>query len=93
MTSSNLNTLVKILNDIESCVREVGNDIYVLACKREGKTVKVEFSGLPAWAAEGNVLYESPRKVQAKDGGFTDWFAPFDVHIYHFRHGGAGRYK
>lgn len=72
-------------NDIEFCVREVGDDIYVLACKREGKTVKVEFSGLPAWTAEGNVLYESPRKVQAKDGGFTDWFAPFDVHIYHFR--------
>ncbi len=72
-------------DDVEFCVREVGSDIYILACKREGETVEVEFSGLPATAAEGQVLYESPRTVQAKDGRFKDWFAPFDVHVYHFR--------
>ena len=70
--------------DVEFCVREVGNDIYILACKREGKTVKVEFSGLPDSVGEGRVIYESPRKVQARKGTFTDWFAPFDVHVYCF---------
>jgi len=25
------------------------------------------------------------RKVQAHEGAFTDWFAPFEVHVYHFR--------
>ncbi len=72
-------------DDVEFCVREVGADIYILACKREGNTVEVKFSGLPAWAGRAEVLYESPRQVQAKAGTFTDWFAPFDVHVYHFR--------
>jgi hypothetical protein len=30
-------------------------------------------------------MFESPRRVQAKDGSFTDWFAPFEVHVYRFR--------
>jgi hypothetical protein len=72
-------------NDVEFCVREVGNEIYILACKREGATIKVEFSGLPAVKGEGEVMYESPRKVQVKNGKFTDWFAPFDVHVYRFK--------
>jgi hypothetical protein len=72
-------------DDVEFCVREIGNEIYVLACKREGRTIQVRFTGLPAWAADGEVLYESPRRVQAKAGTFADWFAPFDVHVYHFR--------
>jgi hypothetical protein len=71
-------------DDVEFCVREVGNDLYLLACKREGQTLQVKFAGLPAWAATGEVLYESPRQVQVKAGQFTDWFAPFDVHVYHF---------
>jgi hypothetical protein len=71
--------------DVEFCVRQVGEDIFILACKREGSTVNVEFSGLPSWAAEAPVLYESPRTITARNGKFTDWFAPFDVHVYHFR--------
>ncbi len=71
-------------DDVEFCVREVGTDIYILACKREGETVEVKFSGLPDWAGKGQVMYESPRTVQAKNGKFTDWFAPFDVHVYCF---------
>ena len=71
-------------DDVEFCVREVGDSIYVLACKREGNTVEVEFSGLPDWIGEGQVLYESPRRVQAHQGAFSDWFAPFDVHVYCF---------
>ena len=71
-------------NDVEFCVREVGDSIYILACKREGKTVEVKFSGLPAWVGEGQVVYESPRRVRASQGTFSDWFAPFDVHVYRF---------
>jgi hypothetical protein len=47
--------------------------------------VNVAFSGLPASAGDGEVLFESPRRVQAKDGEFTDWFGPFEVHIYRFK--------
>jgi hypothetical protein len=69
---------------VEFCVREVGTDIYLLACKREGATVQVEFSGLPAVQPDAELMYESPRMVHVKDGKFTDWFGPFEVHVYHF---------
>jgi hypothetical protein len=81
---SNLPVRVRGADDVEFCVRQAGGNVYILACKREGDTVEVEFSGLPDWAGQGQVMYESPRTVQAKDGKFTDWFAPFDVHVYCF---------
>ena len=70
---------------IEFAVREVGNEIFVLACKREGKTVKVEFAGLPNVHSNGEVMFEPPRTVTINNGSFTDWFAPFEVHVYRFK--------
>ena len=70
---------------IEFCLREVGNDIFLLACKREGPTIQARFSGLPENATGGEMLFESPRKVDINKGGFTDWFGPFEVHAYRFR--------
>lgn len=72
-------------SDVEFCVREVGANLFILACKREGATVNVEFSGLPDWAGPGSLMYEEPRSVTAASGSFTDWFAPFEVHVYRFR--------
>ena len=70
---------------IELCVREVGRNLYVLACCRDPqKTAEVQFSGLPNDVESGEVLFESPRKVTAKNGAFSDWFAPYDVHVYKF---------
>lgn len=70
---------------IEFCVREVDRDIVVLACSREPqKTFETMFSGLPHDLGTGDVPYESPRTVEAKDGSFSDWFAPYDVHVYKF---------
>jgi hypothetical protein len=72
-------------NAIELCVREVGRDVFVLACCRDPqKTSQVQFTGLPSDASDGNVLFESPRKVIANSGSFSDWFAPYDVHVYKF---------
>jgi len=71
--------------DIEFCVREVESEIFILACKREGATVEAEFSGLPLAKGEGEVMYESPRKVEVTGGRFTDWFGPFEVHVYRFK--------
>lgn len=73
--------------DIELLLREAEGAIYVLACKRGGATAQVTFSGLDGAtgsAGEGEVLYESPRKVGLKNGRFTDWFAPWEVHVYRF---------
>ena len=71
--------------DVEFIVREVGDDIYILACKREGETVNVTVKNLPPGVSSGEVMYEAPRKVEVKNGTFTDWFAPFEVHVYHFK--------
>jgi hypothetical protein len=73
-----------ITPDVEFCVREAPPYLYILACKREGQSTNVTFSGLPSWANTGEVLFESPRTVIAQDGQFSDAFAPFDVHVYRF---------
>lgn len=70
---------------IEFCAREVNGELFLLACKREGVTAQVEFKGLPAGITSGDVLFESPRTIEAKAGSFKDWFAPFDVHVYRFK--------
>lgn len=70
--------------NVDFCVREVRPYLYVLAAAREGPTTNVTFTGLPNWANTGELLYESPRIVQAAGGAFTDWFAPFEVHAYRF---------
>jgi hypothetical protein len=70
--------------DVEFCVREVPPYLYILACKREGATIQVTFSGLPSWATTGELLYESPRIVTVASGQFTDWFGPFEAHAYRF---------
>ncbi len=70
---------------IEFCVREAGNDIFIIACKRNHTTEEVEFSGLPMTGGNGDVLHEEPREVKVKEGRFKDWFAPFEVHVYRFK--------
>jgi hypothetical protein len=82
--TSSLPIQVTGASDVEFCVREAGADLYILACKREGSTVNVTFSGLPSWAGLGELMYEEPRKVTASNGSFTDWFGPFEVHVYRF---------
>jgi hypothetical protein len=69
---------------IEFLVREAGDDVYVLACKKEGPTIRVKFAGLRTDLKTGSVVFEEPRKVEVKEGGFADWFGPFEVHVYKF---------
>jgi hypothetical protein len=78
---------VKVRNaqsGIEFCVREADQHVFLLACKREGDTIQARFSGLPGGISQGDVMFESPRRVGVTNGAFTDWFAPFDVHVYRF---------
>jgi hypothetical protein len=70
---------------IEFCARKVGNELFLLACRREGPTSQIEFRGFPLSAGDGEVMFEAPHRVKAKDGKFTDWFAPFEVHVYRFK--------
>ena len=51
---------------LEFCAREAGGDLFIVACRREGDAVQAEFTGLPPVFGAGEVMFESPRKVQAK---------------------------
>lgn len=82
--NSKLPVRVEGADDIEYCVRESGNQIFLLASKREGSTVKVTFRGLPENLSTGDLLFEEPRKVTAASGSFSDWFGPNEVHVYRF---------
>ncbi len=84
--------------EIEYLVRRVDADLYVLACNRGRDTVQVMFDGLPETSEIGEVMFESPRQVKVQRGviaetikrkkqetvswRYTDWFAPFEVHVY-----------
>jgi hypothetical protein len=70
--------------DIEFCVREADKEVFVLACKRGGATQQVQFIGLPASSTAGELLFEAPRRLQIANGKFSDWFAPYEVHVYRF---------
>ncbi|MDB6022355.1 MAG: hypothetical protein JWQ04_2212 [Pedosphaera sp.] len=82
---SKLPVTVSGSREIEFCVREAGSDIYILACKREGPAVDVEFSKLPVVDGQYELMYESPRSVKVSGGKFKDWFAPFEVHVYRLK--------
>jgi hypothetical protein len=76
---------------VEFIVREAGDDVFLIACKRDPGTILVRFDGLPASATEGEVIFEAPRKVKLDGKGtFHDWFAPYEVHVYRFRRANAG---
>lgn len=81
---SKLNIAVSKPDEIEFAVRESGSDLFLLACKRQGETDQATFTGLPSLRSPAEVLFESPRKVAVENGSFTDWFAPFEVHVYRF---------
>ena len=70
--------------DIELTVRETPAAVFVIACRRGTGTSEITFRGLPATLGTGDVLYESPKKVSASGGTFSDWFAPHEVHVYRF---------
>lgn len=71
-------------SDVEFCVREAANHVFVLAAKREGATAEVKFTGLPSGISAGEVLFEEPRKVKVSEGTFRDWFGPNEAHVYRF---------
>jgi hypothetical protein len=84
---------------VELVAREAGNVLTIIAVRRGGTVSRVKFSGLPKQISGGQVLFEyvqEPppppieaghqvfRPVDVSGGGFSDWFAPHDVHVYRF---------
>ena len=59
------------------------SDVWVFAARSGTESVPVTISGLPERVRQGTVYGES-RTVDVADGGFTDSFGRWDVHVYHF---------
>jgi hypothetical protein len=60
------------------------DDIWVIAARHGVGTQPVTIGGLPSTVSIGTV-YTEGRSVTASGGSFTDTFAPWGVHVYHFR--------
>jgi hypothetical protein len=69
---------------VELRARETRQHIYVIAAMRERETTRATVTGLPRGIVSGDLLYEDPRRVEVRDGSFTDWFGPNEVHVYRF---------
>ncbi len=84
--------------EIELVTRRTATQLYVIAVRTGGAASKVTFRGLPAGVERGEVLFEHvqqplppptggeqvPRPVAVSGGAFSDWFAPYDAHVYRF---------
>jgi hypothetical protein len=64
--------------------RRHGGRIYVIAVSSVRSRVKAHFSGICPEGAEVEVLGESRSCRAGNDGGWTDDFSPFAVHLYMF---------
>jgi hypothetical protein len=77
----------KVPRDVEFIVRETGTDVFLIAAKRGGETLQVQFR-FPGTSlqATGRALFEPPRTVAVSQAGrassFRDWFGPYEVHVY-----------
>jgi hypothetical protein len=72
-------------SDTEVMVRQGDSpdDLWLIAARSGAGTRTVTFEGLPRWAHRGTV-YTEDRSVLASAGSFSDNFAQWDVHVYHF---------
>ncbi len=75
-------------SDVQLVALRSGGFLHVIAVRRGGSTSTVGFTGLPLSVRRGEVLHEwangGLREVAVAGGGFRDWFAPHDVHVYRF---------
>ena len=60
------------------------DDVWVIAARHGQGSQSVTIGGLPAGVRTGTV-YTEGRSVPVADGSFTDTFARWGVHVYHFR--------
>lgn len=59
------------------------DDLWLIAARKGAGMRTVTFKGLPHWAHRGSVYTEN-RSISASAGSFSDRFAQWDVHVYHF---------
>ena len=65
---------------VEVIIKKSGEAYYILAANADKNPIKVSISGFGR-EDNGEVLFEN-RSVKIKDRELTDYFEPFDVHVY-----------
>ena len=58
-------------------------DLWVIAARHGAGTARVTIGGLPTAVSTGTV-YTEGRSIAVSNGSFTDDFAQWGVHVYHF---------
>jgi len=71
--------------DIELLVREVDDEVFLLACNRGTQTLQVNFLQIPPVKPEVEVMFEGPRKVRVEQHVLSDFFGPYEVHVYRMK--------
>jgi len=68
--------------EIDFCVREYQGATYIIACNTADRLVKASFGFRQHTAAKTVELPFENRKVQFKGAGLTDYFGPYEPHLY-----------
>ena len=65
---------------VEFITKKIENEIYFISVNSDKNPVKVTFSGLDEFKEIS--IFKDDRNIAFEDGDFTDYYEPFDVHIY-----------
>jgi hypothetical protein len=65
---------------VEFITKKIGNETYLISVNSDKNPVKVTFLGLDKFKEIS--IFKEDRNIAFDDGGFTDYYEPFDVHIY-----------
>jgi hypothetical protein len=86
LCSANKEVMVKVKSDgrVDCMVKEYNNKVYIFAVNMNRKPANAEFSVKGLKKGTPIVADEEDRKITAIEGGFTDQFADYAVHIYSF---------
>ena len=68
---------------IRTMFKSLGGEQYLIAVNIDGTSVNGRFQFVQGMATV-EAMFEGGRRVIPYSGGFTDYFAPFAVHVYRF---------
>ena len=67
---------------VETLVKLHGKRPWMLAVNTQFDPMKATFSNLPDGMSGGLTVFEEDRQIPVVGGKFTDYFRPYEVHIY-----------
>ena len=68
---------------VETLVKLHSGKPWILAVNSQFDPMQATFSSLPRGLGDQVEVFEEDRRLAVSDGQFTDFFRPYEVHIYH----------